>query len=91
MSHRFPFPSPIRLDFPAASQPRYPFRFPVPLPEERRNTASVKSRTEFAINEGDRSWHLAATPTLQSVSKSDCVSIGCQKERVSPKKIPALN
>ncbi|TKS64422.1 MAG: hypothetical protein EWM73_00439 [Nitrospira sp.] len=54
MLYRFPFP--IRLDFSAASQPRYPFRFPVPLPEEKRSTASANRQTEFAINEGDRCW-----------------------------------
>src|SRR3970040_1541660 len=31
----------------------------------------------------------AATPTLRLVSKNDCVSIGCEKERGSPKKAQA--
>ena len=67
MLYRFPFP--IRLDFAAASRPRYPFRFPGPLPEERRSTASSNRRSEFAINEGGRSWchsgHADASTSLQ--------------------------
>ena len=70
MSHRFPFPSdrifPVQVSF----------VIPVSLQKERQSSASVNSRTEFAINEGDRSGSTTATPTLQSVYKSDCGSIG---------------